>query len=345
MELNSFPYLEVTQINRKLILTKLPAGILVDISYASVRGKDDEPGAVQRLLNPKRIESIKNFTLEGGDYPGAIILNWVSDKNPLQKHNQRISFANVSRTAQIIDGQHRLAGLKSAINERRDIAELEIPVAIYEHLTTQECADIFLAINTEQKTVPPSLVFDLYGIASESVIDPAVLRARDIAIHLNEMEDSPFYDQIKFPGAAKRKGGIALSTAITSIKPLVEEKGRFEQIGIFELERQKRIIMNFMTAIQEKYGKAWERKDNVFLYASGFAGAMEFLHLKMISYCDSKSSFKIETIKDTLNFTSDNLIYQSEVTGMAGTTAQKYVYEKLVKIFKPINEPTKQIEI
>ncbi|MDD1416288.1 NAD(P)-binding domain-containing protein [Dolichospermum sp. ST_con] len=122
------------------------------------------------------------------------------------------------------------------------------------------------------------------------------------------MKDSPFYDQIKFPGAAKRKGGIALSTAITSIKPLVEERGRFEQIGIFELERQKRIIMNFMTAIQEKYGKAWDRKDNVFIYASGFAGAMEFLHLRMIPYCSSKLSFTIETIKDSLNFNSDNLI-------------------------------------
>jgi DNA sulfur modification protein DndB len=31
MELKSFSYLEVTQINRKLILTKLPAGILVNI--------------------------------------------------------------------------------------------------------------------------------------------------------------------------------------------------------------------------------------------------------------------------------------------------------------------------
>ncbi len=212
-------------------------------------------------------------------------------------------------------------------------------------MTTKECADIFLAINTEQKTVPPSLVFDLYGIASDSVIDPAAARARDIAIYLNETEDSPFFNQIKFPGAVKRKGGIALSTAVTSIKPLVEEKGRFEQIDIFELERQKRIIFNFIMAIQEKYGKAWERKDNVFLYASGFAGAMEFLHLKMIPYCSSKSSFTIETIKETLDFNSDNLISQSEVTGMAGTTAQKYVYEKLVKIFKPINEPTKQIEI
>ncbi|MDD1416289.1 DGQHR domain-containing protein [Dolichospermum sp. ST_con] len=171
--------MEITQINRKFILTKLPAGILVNISYASVRGKDDEPGAVQRLLNPKRIESIKDFTLEGGDYPGAIILNWVSVQNLLQKQDKKISFANVSRSAQIIDGQHRVAGLKSAINELKDIAKLEIPVAIYEHLTTKECADIFLAINTEQKTVPPSLVFDLYGIASESTIDPAALRGRN----------------------------------------------------------------------------------------------------------------------------------------------------------------------
>jgi hypothetical protein len=33
------------------------------------------------------------------------------------------------------------------------------------------------------------------------------------------------------------------------------------------------------------------------------------------------------------------------VSGMAGTSAQKYVYEKLVNIFNPITEPTKRIEI
>jgi DGQHR domain-containing protein len=345
MELKSFPYLEVSQMNRKLILTKLPAGILVDISYASVRGKDDEPGAIQRLLNTRRIEDIKKFTLAGGDYPAAIILNWVSkdNQNPLHKNAQTISFSNVPRSAQIIDGQHRIAGIKSAINECSDIADLEISVAIYENLTTQECADIFLAINTEQKPVPLSLVFDLYGIASESVIDRAAVRARDIAIYLNETDDSPFHSQIKFPGASKRKGGIALSTVITSIKPLVEEKGSFEQIGIFELELQKRIVMNFFTAIKERYGKEWERKDNIFMYASGFAGAMDFLHLKMIPYCSRQESFTMETIRDSLNFTE--LIYQSAVTGMAGTAAQKHVYEKLVSVFNPINESTRKFKI
>jgi len=331
--------------NRKLILTKLPAGLLVNISYASVRGQDNEAGAVQRLLNPRRIESIKDFTIEGGDYPGAIILNWVSKENAIQKHNQTISFSDVTRSAQIIDGQHRLAGIKAAINERKDVAIIEIPVAIYENLTTQQCADIFLAINTEQKTVPRSLVFDLYGIASKSVIDPAAERARDIATYLNETEESPYHSQIKFPGAAKRKGGIALSTAVTSIKPLVENKGVFEQIGVFELESQKRIVLNFFRAIQEKYGDDWDNKDNIFLYAAGFAGSMEFLHLRVVPYCNSKGSFKIETIKQVLNFSKSNLIYQSEVKGMGGTAAQRHVFDRLVGVFNPIDKAKKVLEI
>lgn len=339
------PYLEVKQMNKELILTKLPAGLLVNISYASVRGQDNEPGAVQRLLNPKRIESIKDFTLEGGDYPGAIVLNWVSTVNPLYKLNQTISLSDTPRSAQIIDGQHRIAGIKAAISVRDDVTSIEIPVAIYENLTTEECANIFLAINTEQKTVPRSLVFDLYGIASESVIDPAAVRARDIATYLNETEDSPFGDQIKFPGIPKRKGGIALSTAVSSIKPLVEEKGSFEQIGIFELELQKRIILNFFTAIQEKYEKNWDSKNNIFFYAAGFTGAIEFLQLRLLPYCNAKESFTVETIRKTLNFTQSNLIFQSEVKGMGGTAAQKLVFQRLVDIFNPVDKTTKVIEI
>jgi len=345
MQQKSFLYLEVQQMSRKLILTKLPAGTLVKVSYASVRGQDAESGAVQRLLNPQRIGKIKDFTLEGGDYPGAIVLNWVSQENSLQKHNQTIYFLEQPRSAQIIDGQHRISGIKAAIQERESIADIEIPVAIYENLTTKECADIFIAINTEQKTVPRSLVFDLYGIASESVIDSAALRARDIATYLNEIEDSPFNDKIKFPGAKKRKGGIALSTAVSSIKPLVEEKATLEQIGIFELERQRRIVLNFFKAIQEKYQDSWEQKDNVFLYAAGFAGALDFLHHVIIPYCDRKASFTVETIKNTLNFSKSQLISQSEVKGMGGTAAQKYVYEKLRDVFETSDETKKTVEI
>lgn len=341
----SFPYIEVNQANRKLILTKLSAGLLTNISYASVRGQSNEEGAVQRILNSRRITNIKNFTLEGGDYPGAIILNWINKDNLLQKINNTIVFKNMPQSAQLIDGQHRLAGIKAAIVERESISTLELPVAIYENLSTKECADIFLSINTEQKTVSRSLVFDLYGVASQPVIDRAAVRARDIAMFLNETPESPFHEQIKFPGSPTRKGGIALSTVVTTIKPLVEEKGSFEQIGVSELEMQKQIILNFFIAIKQKYDQDWYVKTNAFNYAAGFAGAMEFLQLKILPYCNLKSSFKIEIIDSVININKSNLIHQDEVKGMGGKDAQKQIYQRLVDAFNPEDNTPRRLEI
>jgi len=95
----------VSQNGRKFFLSKLPARDLVQISYASVRNRDKEEGAVQRLLNPRRIDSIKDFTLKGGDYPNCIILNWVDEKNSLSIKGDKLIIAIKDRVAQIIDGQ------------------------------------------------------------------------------------------------------------------------------------------------------------------------------------------------------------------------------------------------
>lgn len=327
------PYLMVEQTHRKFILTKLPLGILTSISYTAVRGQSDEQGAVQRLLNRRRIASVRDFTLKVGEYPGAIVLNWMNQENPLQKENGHLSFFDIPSSAQIIDGQHRLAGIKEAIREKPEIADAEIPVVIYENLTTRECADIFLSINTEQKTVPRSLVFDLYGIASEPMVDAAAVRARDIAMYLNEGEESPYLDNIKLPGSPRRRGGIALSTVVTAIKPLVEEKGDFERIGIRELEPQKKILLNFFITIRKKYGREWDKSDNAFQYASGFVGAIEFFKLKIIPYGNQKKDFSIDAMGQVVQLDRSNLIYQSEVKGMAGKEAQNKIYELLVDAF------------
>ncbi len=342
-----FPFIRVKQAERELILTRLPAGLIISVSYASIRGQSSEEGAVQRILNSKRIASIKAFTLAGGDYPGAIVLNWKSSDNPLRKLDGTLVFQQIPGSAQIIDGQHRLAGIKAAIDERSSIADLELAVAIYENLSTRECANIFLSINTEQKPVARSLIFDLYGFASEPLIDPAAVRARDIATFLNGTQESPFFDQIKFPGAPTRKGGIALSTVVTSIKPLVEDKGGFEQVGIYEFEIQKQIVLNFFTALKEKYEKEWESKSNAFQYAAGFAGAMDFLQLKLIPYCNSLSrvSFTVDTIGDVITLSKDSLIYQAEVKGLGGKDAQKQIYQRLVDSFNPDIQSSREIEI
>lgn len=339
------PYLMVKQTHREFILTKLQLGILTNISYTAIRGQSQEKGAVQRVLNSRRIASVRDFTLKVGEYPGAVILNWMNKENPIRKENGHLSFFDISSSAQIIDGQHRLAGIEEAIKENPQIAKFEIPVVIYENLSTRECADIFLSINTEQKTVSRSLVFDLYGVASESMVDVAAVRARDIAIHLNEEEKSPYYDNIKLPGLPRRRGGIELSTIVTTIKPLVEEKGDFERIGIPELESQKKVLLNFFIALQKKYGKEWDKNTNGFQYASGFVGAIDFFKLKIIPYCNEKASFTADTIGQVIQLDRTNLIYQSEVKGMAGKEAQKRIYELLVDAFILETQDTKTFEI
>ena len=327
------PYIEAKQGSRKFLLTKLPASIVTEISYAAIRGQHDEEGAVQRVLNQSRINNIKAFTLQGGDYPNAVVLNWVSQDNKINVINGVIEFIPGEGLAQLIDGQHRIAGIKSAIEENKIIGDLELPVVIYQNLSTKECADIFLSINTEQKPVPRSLVFDLYGVASENVIDYAAVRARDIAMFLNE-SDSPYGGEIKMPGLAKRRGGIPLSTAVTGIKPLVEDNGAFEQISVKELELQKRIILNWFTALKNSYGDEWHDKENVFQYASGFLAAMEFLRLQLIPYCNKQESFEVKTIQEALMLTGA-LIYQPEVKGQGGAEAQKKIYVRLQDVFTP----------
>lgn len=326
--------IKIKQTHREFILTSMSAKVLSEITYTAVRGVDDEVGAVQRILIERRIKGIKEFVLSGGDFPAAIVLNWTSKDN-IEVKNNSIEFEIKHRSAQIIDGQHRVAGIKAAIKEDPTLDILQIPVVIYIDLSTKECADIFLAINTEQKPAPRSLVYDLYGISSDTTLDPASSRARDIAEYLNKEESSPYYRKIKFPGEKRRKGGIALSTAVSAIKPLVEEKAIFEQVGITELSLQFKCFYNYFSAIATNYDEGWDSNYNAFQYAAGFSAACEFYVTKIIPYCTQRQSFEQGTIEEVLNIRQNGLIKQEEVSKISGKEAIRVIIDRLDKSFEP----------
>lgn len=331
----------IKQKHNEFMLTTITAGALSKVTYTAVRGVDDEQGAVQRILVERRIRSLKEFVLSGGDLPGCIILNWVGDQ--LTIDGEQFSFEPKSKQAQIIDGQHRVAGIKEAIREDESIADMCIPVVIYQNLSTQECADIFIAINTEQKPAPKSLVYDLYGIGSEVSIDPAAARARDIAEVLNKDEESPYFGKIKFPGEPRRKGGIALSTAVSAIKQLVEPSATFEQIGVNELNLQIKCLSNYFSAIEKEYGEGWDATTNAFQYSAGFTAACEFFKLKLVPYCAKQKSFEVETIRAALNLNDNGLIKQEEVSKRSGKEATRIIFNRIDDAFTPVTEDLKEL--
>lgn len=325
------PAIEVFQGGSQFYLTKLTARQLATISYVAVRGVDSEEGAVQRIFNRDRLASLRKYALTQGSYPSSIVLNWTAAIKPIFDDGF-LSLSVNSRSAQIIDGQHRVEGLRAALEESPSLGDTEIPVSIYVGLDTKACADLFLSINTEQRPVPRSLVFDLYGIASEDVVDPAAVRARDIAMSLNDDEFSPYFKNIKMPNQPIRKGGIALSTAVAALKPLVEDKGIFEQIDARELVVQQKIVLNFFEALERKYGSQWSDKSNAFQFAAGFIGAVDFLKLKIIPACNAMNprDFSTDNIASMIEMSGENLIKQEELKGFGGKDAPRIVFERLV---------------
>lgn len=228
-----------------------------------------------------------------------------------------------------------MAGLKAAIEEDPTVADHHIPVAVYEGLDTANSARIFISINTEQRPAPKSLVFDLYGVTASDLMDPAAIRAADIISYLSS-DGKPYNNWIKLPNQDRKRGGVALSTAVNAMKPLVDSKGQLEQIGATELEIQQAIFENYFSAIKEKYGNFWDDRSNAFIYASGFIGAIEFFRSHLFDYCKGQGSFEEVTIRGALSLNETNRILQEDVKGLGGAEAANMVRDRLVSAFRPV---------
>lgn len=301
------------------------------LSYVAVRGRDKEEGAVQRVLNRSRIASIKQYVIDGNMFINTFVLNWTDKKITPSFENGVVSFPLVFSAAQLIDGQHRLEGLKEAMKIEPQIGSKKVLVSMVIGLSTKEAAKIFININSEQKPVPKSLIFDLYGITEDDK-NFAITRAGDIARELNENIESPYYNLVKYPGHPRGKGKIDLSTIVSTLKKYVDIDGKLNENNIRDLNFQSQIIINYFSALKF----FWDKEDlwnnatqNVFFKASGFTAAIEFFFDNIFAKCVDKKNFKKDYIISLFDFSNNNLITYNDVKGSDGKTARKSISENL----------------
>ncbi|MBX2974741.1 MAG: DGQHR domain-containing protein [Ignavibacteriaceae bacterium] len=301
---------------------------LLDITYVAARGKSTEQGAVQRVLNKQRISLIRKFILEGNLFVNTFILNWTDTDNSPKIKKDSLNIPLQGRRAQILDGQHRIEGLREAVTFDQGIKEKEVLVSLAIGLTTKEAAKIFLNINSEQKPVPKSLIYDLFGEAIEDK-EHAINRATDLIEFLNTHISSPFYQRIKYPGSPKGTGLIDLAIIVNAIKPHLGVDGVFHRLQLHEIEVQQRIIINYYNAIKKAYQKAnnlWDKStENPFIKGAGFNGSFEFLVETLIPKCQADKNFSQEYFEEIMKLEPDFLITTSNFRNLDGKTARKSV--------------------
>lgn len=326
MEIN---YLQLTDNQVSYYLCKIKGSELIRMSYVARRGQSEEEGAVQRILNTRRIKSISQFLQNGGFFPTNIILNVVKSGIVEINDNGKLILSDEDAIAQVLDGQHRIAGMRDAIKVKPEIGDVEFPCLIAIGLTTEQCAQIFVSINTEQKNVPKSLIYDLYGLVDTPNRDVSLDRGHDIAVALNEQEDSPYHSFIKFPGISRVRGGIQLSTFVNKLKPLVKRGGEFDKYKLSTLESQIKVLKNYFEAYRYYYDKKWTESSNPFMYASGYSAAIEILCNDILPICYADKNYTVEKFKSLVVIQQDSLPRQNDAKGFSGETAINHFVQVL----------------
>ena len=325
-------YLKTSFNGKDLYFFAMKVKDVLSFYYVAARGKSDEEGAVQRVLSPSRIDSIAEFVLRGNTFVNTFVLNWTNSEHKPDIRSKSITIPLIANSAQAIDGQHRLAGLSLAMKKKISVGEEKVIVALWIGMTTQEAANIFLNINTEQRPVPKSLVYDLYGIVSNDQEMP-INRATDIARELHDNSESPYFERIKFPGGV---GRIELSAVVSGLKEYLKEDGVFVKYNLKSLENQKGIVLNYFKALKSFYNSPkenlWDKpNENPFMRSTGFRAAIEYLMESLLPLCVPKKSFSVETMKSLLKLESVVLLRHSDTSNFDTKIVKKKIKDFLKK--------------
>lgn len=326
--INSFLQVEIN--NKRARIFEMKIGDLLPIYYVAVRGRDNIEGAVQRVLNRRRINSIKDFILDGNSFYNLFILNWVeSNSSVIEDGNGKLLIPQVANSVQVIDGQHRLEGFKEACKTKPIIAEQSVIILLFENLNTNDAARIFLNINTEQRPVPSSLVYDLFGEIKPK--DFYMVRAKEIATRLNSDPESPYYQCVKMPGT--KIGKVDLSTFVSVLKQYTIDGGVFDQYRLSDFESQYKIVFNYLEALKFFYdieGK-WMKNINPFMSNAGCYSGIDFLFKELISKCADRKDFSVEAMKSLLKLNETGLLEKTDIKDQQGKEQRAIIFNYLKK--------------
>lgn len=211
-------------------------------------GELDAYIGIQRRLSPKRVKEISEYVRTvDASFPNSIILSVRSfgqeHEPPLGRQQElfdsytgavpsetevddgdegwNVVFVPEERLlklrrdqylAKIIDGQHRIEGLRKG----RPNDEFDVIVTIFVDIDIADQANLFATINLAQTKVNKSLAYDLLAYARSRSPQRT---GHNVAVVLDSEKGSPFYGKIKRLGVAEAR--TELITQATFVESLV----------------------------------------------------------------------------------------------------------------------------
>ncbi len=309
--------IKITQPIGEFYIGSIKSKALKEITFSDVRRMEGERGfesylGIQRPLLPGRVKEISAYTKTiDACFPTAVLLSIKGKcaefndqnntlvltpfKSPDEDLEASIPFTHL---ANVIDGQHRIAGLHDYEGE-----DFEVNVSIFVDIDVSTEAYLFSTVNLAQTKVNKSLVYDLFELATKR--SPQKL-CHEISVTLDKEPDSPFHSRIKRLGSAQAHnlpGSITQAAFVQALikylsnnpmrdrdlymrgkTPILHDgdlnKLIFREFMIKENDYDLTdILWDYFSAVRERWPVAWNSQDKGIILSktNGFMALMRYL--------------------------------------------------------------------
>lgn len=320
------PAFEVKQgLKWPFYVTTLDSKVLLLLCTVS-RREDDKERGYQRHFDQRRAEDIADFIDQRKGYiANNIIVNFSSGVR-FDENKGQLVIPNKENIAWVVDGQHRLFGLLRASRH------MALSVTAFIGLPDNEAAKLFQIINSKQRPVSASLIYDLLELTKEG--SPADLRGHDLVKRLNDDTESPWYAQIKMIG--RGPGAISQAQFMRLLLPLIRRTpspaGVLSRLGF---EEQYSYLRDYFKAVQRTYSKAWTGKGYVLTKSVGFGAIMLCFPPIFIDILSHNERFGEDAIAARFSRARDFDFSTKALRGMAGRAAEQSLGERLLEEILP----------
>lgn len=257
-------------------LGNLSASSALQLTY--VKPFDHPSGkGYQRPVDNKRCNDFAMYLSKGDNALFTpILLNAESHWEFIPYDKSRPTYGRLlcKNQASLMDGQHRLGGIKRYTQDTN--SEIQVPFLVFHYLDEDEEIQLFDTINTKAKGIGVSLSKYLKRNSDEYSW---------IATQLITRGDSPFH----FIGSLTGKRNVGRHVTLQNLYKILEIMFKSDQLSRLTKEEKLVIVIFYFTAIKELFNKEWlDYKDYrithiVCLNALAFAGAellLKVVHLK-----------------------------------------------------------------
>jgi DGQHR domain-containing protein len=191
----------------------------------------------QRVPSETRVKKISKYLL--GRRPGskpilpqAVLLNARGGESRLNFVGNGVGYLELQDGTMLyeVDGQHRLAGIRYALESDPRLGSYPLPVVITEGLERLDEALLFFLVNTEQKRVSTDLAqrlieqqMDDEGLKLQ-IIEKGqdwIPKATKIVDLLTDKDGTPWFGKIGIPGASSGRVPMKQVSFVSSLKPML----------------------------------------------------------------------------------------------------------------------------